>query len=639
MQKLHLVGFTTDHKSLIFSARRGARSGGFVVDVDDALGEAVQAAIEALDSAGDEVAAAAVEAELADVPERPQSALSVREVQARLRTGRTVESVAAEAGVDRDWVMRFAAPVLAEQIRVIEATRNATFSRARLGPSALRIGPSVYRNLAAKGVVQPDDELDKGWSTRQVAEGRWIVTFTYTNRNRKQRATWELDLRSGEVRALDRLAGELAFVPGAPRPAVANPSAPAKPTKVPASTPTDVDRANAKRVSVARKTAEAQLADAARRGTKRSAEVAKRAGTPKGEAARLKRAAAALAPPLPTDPAPVLVATGDVAPEPVVAARPVLVTAEDLAPPPVVPTVDPIVAEAPAVPPARSEPLDPAASAVAMVREAAEAMLSDFASGRLLDTAAALEADRPLPTWDTSGVDPAWAPAEPEPEPEPVVEPERAPEPEPIAAPAPEPEPVVPGATPVPTRRRRQVAVSRPARRAPAPASTAEPEAVVEPERVVVPESVPEPAAAAEPEAVVEPAPAPEPVAAPPRRRPARALTAVQVPSPAPAPTATGPVLEEPPTRRLRLRRTEDKVVRTPIDLQGFDDFEDLRPRPDEHLGPRFRGDLAVPAGTNGREAPVPAPTPVVADDAARTPSPSPSPASRRRRSEPLRAR
>ena len=41
MQKLHMVGFTTDHRGLIFSIRRGAKSGGYVVNVDAAIIEAV----------------------------------------------------------------------------------------------------------------------------------------------------------------------------------------------------------------------------------------------------------------------------------------------------------------------------------------------------------------------------------------------------------------------------------------------------------------------------------------------------------------------------------------------------------------------------------------------------------------------
>ena len=35
MQQLHLVGVTTDHDSLIFSVRKGAKSGSFVLSLDE----------------------------------------------------------------------------------------------------------------------------------------------------------------------------------------------------------------------------------------------------------------------------------------------------------------------------------------------------------------------------------------------------------------------------------------------------------------------------------------------------------------------------------------------------------------------------------------------------------------------------
>jgi hypothetical protein len=588
VQKLHLVGFTTDHKSLILSARRGARSGGFVLEVDDDVAEAVAAALEV---AGEvEVVEEAALEELA--PPRPQSALSVRELQARLRLGHTVESVAAEAGVDVEWVARFAAPVLAEQMRVVDATRNATFHRSRLGPSALRLGASVYRNLAAKGLTTPTDELDRGWATRQIAEGRWLVTFSYVSRGRKQQATWELDLRSGEVRATDRLGADLAFVPGAPKPATPT-AAPTKPVKVPASAPTDVDRANAKRVAVARKTAEAQLADAVRRGTKQSVEVVKRAASPKAASNRAARAAKAAevidAPVVEPVVAPAPVAPVEApAPPPDVA----LVTLADVAPAP-----EPIVEAEPALelplvpaPRAPGTDLDPAASAVAMVREAAEALLSDFAAGRLVD-------DRALRGWDDIAAE--HLAAEPEPAPEPQeIEPDLVAEPAPDSVVAPVPaddvdDEVVRAATPVPSRRRRAAAVPVP----------------------VVP--------------VADRAPV-EAAAPPPAPRPSRALTRALAPTTEPEPAEAGA------GRRRRPRRNDERVVRTPIDLEELPTPTPTpapvpappAAAPPARPGPRFRDDLVTPA-TNGAAAPAPH-----AEEPAAGPTPP-----RRRRSEPLRAR
>jgi hypothetical protein len=287
VQKLHLVGFTTDHRALILSVRRGARTGGYVLELDDAVTASVADAL-ARRAAALEAEPVAEPIPLPQPAERPESALTVRELQSRLRAGRTIEDVAAEAGVEPEWVARFAPPVVAEQGRVIEATKAARLERSRLGASGLPLGAAVYRNLVERGVRTTADELDRGWSARQGADGRWLVTLTYVSRGRRQQPTWELEGARGPIRADDRLAAELAFI--APDPALSSPK-PGKPTKIPVTAPTEGDRETARRVSVARKVAEAQLEEAVSASTRRDAAVARRAGTAKEAAAMAAMAA------------------------------------------------------------------------------------------------------------------------------------------------------------------------------------------------------------------------------------------------------------------------------------------------------------------------------------------------------------
>ena len=164
MQQLHLVGFTTDIEGLIFSARKGSRSGGYVVTLDDRLLARIEEALRlraeddtegsngrhpgqaddarpvgrarrANNGAGD-VGDAGESEDEDDGAGRParESALTPREMQARLRAGFSIAEVASEAHVDEEWVSRFAAPILAEQDQVIERAQSLVYTAPRKGP-------------------------------------------------------------------------------------------------------------------------------------------------------------------------------------------------------------------------------------------------------------------------------------------------------------------------------------------------------------------------------------------------------------------------------------------------------------------------------------------------------------------------
>ncbi|MCU1485704.1 MAG: hypothetical protein JWN67_2450, partial [Actinomycetia bacterium] len=209
MQKLHLVGFTADFDGLIFSARKGAKSGSFVIPIDGRLLKQIAEA-ERLRVGGP---VRGEENRLAS-PRlvRPESSLNPREMQDRIRSGWSVDEVAAEAGVDHDWVRRFAAPVLAEVRRVIERSRDVVYDKPRFGLSSLPLGGSVRRNVLDRGVQLLDEELDDCWSAHQLDEDAWIVRFAYTSRGRLQEAEWLYDIETEELTSRNRLASQLGHV-------------------------------------------------------------------------------------------------------------------------------------------------------------------------------------------------------------------------------------------------------------------------------------------------------------------------------------------------------------------------------------------------------------------------------------------
>ena len=205
MQQLHLVGLTTELDSLIFSTRKGTKSGGFTVRLDDRFVEIIAEAVRRRE---EEAATAGLNASR----NRPASSLSPREIQARLRSGQPRDEIAAEAGVDEDWVARFEAPVLAERAQVVARTHQLVYAKPRLGESAQPLGVSVRWNLADKGVRMPTDQFDRHWSAYQLPDGRWVVAFEFVSRKKAQSAVWEVDLREGSVLARNRVASELAYV-------------------------------------------------------------------------------------------------------------------------------------------------------------------------------------------------------------------------------------------------------------------------------------------------------------------------------------------------------------------------------------------------------------------------------------------
>ena len=217
MRKLHLVGLTTDQKGLIFTARRGSESGGYVVSLDaEVLNAIAKAQGRGNGGAGPQVRPGGEYTPGPGAQNRRRGLLTPREIQSRLRSGRSVDDVAEEADVEVEWVERFAVPILAEQAQVVELARSLVFTKPRVGGSNLPLDESVAWNLLDRGARVTDDVFDVSWSAYQLHDQVWMIRFSYRSRGRAQEARWELDVGSGELVARNKAAAELAYVePGA----------------------------------------------------------------------------------------------------------------------------------------------------------------------------------------------------------------------------------------------------------------------------------------------------------------------------------------------------------------------------------------------------------------------------------------
>jgi hypothetical protein len=207
MARLHLVGFTTDLKNLVFATRKGARSGTFLVSIDGRLRRTLTE-VERLEAEEkDKKSAKAVEEK-----KPPPSQLTPKEIQKLIRSGKSSQEIAKLAETDVAWIERFAPPILAEMAGVVDAVRRATISKARLGPSGLRVGDAITSYLGERRVSLDPEEMDEAWRARK-RNAHWEVSFRYVSRGQRKLANFAYDAETREVRPLNNTAIEIGWRP------------------------------------------------------------------------------------------------------------------------------------------------------------------------------------------------------------------------------------------------------------------------------------------------------------------------------------------------------------------------------------------------------------------------------------------
>ncbi len=161
-----------------------------------------------------------VEGTEGDDAERPRprvdAKLSVREVQARLRSGASITAVADDAGVAEQWVERFAPPVRAEQRQIVERALAQPLERARAGESVEPLGAAVAAAMVERGVTLTADGFAHAWTSRLVGRDHWVIEFHFTQRGRARTIGWTFDAAEGRLTTTDRTASQIGFVAPSP---------------------------------------------------------------------------------------------------------------------------------------------------------------------------------------------------------------------------------------------------------------------------------------------------------------------------------------------------------------------------------------------------------------------------------------
>jgi len=132
---------------------------------------------------------------------RPESALSPREIQSRLRAGETAEEVAEAAGIPVARVARYEAPIAAERVRIVDEVRRATAPGPHRVSPGRQLGAVVDDRLADDGL----DPVLAQWLARRRVDGTWLVTVDLADHH----AEWSWDGTAKRVRAHDNGAQRL----------------------------------------------------------------------------------------------------------------------------------------------------------------------------------------------------------------------------------------------------------------------------------------------------------------------------------------------------------------------------------------------------------------------------------------------
>ncbi|HEY2519783.1 MAG TPA: septation protein SepH [Streptosporangiaceae bacterium] len=192
MQELRFVAVSEDGSYAVLAIP--GRSGRFMLPIDDRLRAVAKGQFSRL---------AQYEIEVEN-PLRP------KEIQARIRSGETVEEIADAAGIPVERVRWFEGPVLAERAYVAEQAQNASVRRQGDSTPGPRLGETVAERLTDLGA----DPEDAQWDSRKHGDGSWQVQLAFRAGGRPHIAEWVFDPRRRHVAPADDNAARLSLPDG-----------------------------------------------------------------------------------------------------------------------------------------------------------------------------------------------------------------------------------------------------------------------------------------------------------------------------------------------------------------------------------------------------------------------------------------
>lgn len=133
---------------------------------------------------------------LISVPPAGGAELTIKEIQARLRSGQSPREIAESSGTSIEKIERFAGPILHERNHIISHALDTQIKRGR---SDMTLREVVNERLGARGV----DLTTLEWSGYRQEDGTWIISVHYPTRDGQSSGEWILDTSKRTLAARD----------------------------------------------------------------------------------------------------------------------------------------------------------------------------------------------------------------------------------------------------------------------------------------------------------------------------------------------------------------------------------------------------------------------------------------------------
>jgi hypothetical protein len=134
-----------------------------------------------------------------------EAAIGPREIQMRVRAGASAQDLAENHDMTIESVLRFAAPVIAERIRIADEARRAKARRSTTEGQTVVFGDAVDERFTAHGI----DPSGVTWNAYRRDDGQWIVTAGWVGGDAERLAEWVFNLATRNVTPLDETAADL----------------------------------------------------------------------------------------------------------------------------------------------------------------------------------------------------------------------------------------------------------------------------------------------------------------------------------------------------------------------------------------------------------------------------------------------